>query len=1560
MSSCQEEFPLRFETEKNPSVGTMEIFSNSSWQKLCTSQWDEADENSTCMAMGYYNNGANDTWYAERGNATEMSTHYNCTIPTRCQNDLEKKQQFCKVPVRLNGANVEYGGRVEVFYKGKWAKICRNKWDFDDVKVICRQLGFEEALAEFIGSDIKAEGIPFAMSDVSCTGEEFELASCDRIDGKLNIPPQCQSDDKGSQALCQPKNKNVLERVELYFDIGSGEKLRCSIHNKTNHARWVINGGKLEITNSTSQRIRAGDNGDLFIDDVQLSDGGTYECQRLEYVQYYIVYINARFTEKTLDQQTVIAYESGIISCSADGTPSPQISWSKKGRKSLDPKRFTQVSNGSLRIGFVKPEDDGTFTCTMKQTKGAKRVTSKDKDIRVRVIIRPDVYISGASNLIIEGSSVNLTCEVVAGRPEPRITWLKNITLQRESSSLFFSEITKEDEGRYTCKAENEAGISTKDIKISVKVPPHVRSESRNLTIAFDYPFIRECYFRGDPQVSVNWTKDGVLISKNNTLVIRKATFKDKGYYECTAKNDYGEAKSSFWIDVTVFPQIIKPPINQSVTEGNSVNFSCRATGVPTPTLVWVFNNGDLPSGINQFNHKGESFLEFLSVTKGMEGTYKCEAKNKANTTSSSATLRVYGKASVQVFPDQYPAITAGDNLTLTCNVNEETINVTWKKDGDSPPERAKIDTRFDDKKSTFAVTEVVKEDSGVYSCEGRNKLGFVDRSFVKINIKAKQVPRAMQSFNTLWFYIGGSVAAAIVILLIAWYFCKLRRAAPPEVPPRLNEGEDEVEMDQLNLNTDGWEIAADRLNLREHIGRGAFGSVWRALLGRSRGRPGNRTVAAKCYLPISGEKGRKALLREIELLKLFGREGHENVVKFIGCVTVGVSRASSRSCTNILLDEHRVCKLTDFSLIRISNTAQEMPRGCIPIKWTAPEILFGHVEQLSTKSDVWSYGIVLYEIFTVGGIPYEGWSQSTTMKKIEEGYRLPKPEHIDDSLYAVMLNCWKYESASRPHFVKLYQTMDTYIKTKTYVDIFDDDKYDQDKYNFVDDRGAVANPEDAGPDELGAAAANPIGEVGEHGATAHPFLVAMDDDATAFPLGINVGDEGAPATDPDREVGEHGATAHPFVIAIDDGAQAFPFAINVPEKGAAAANLAHDVGKHGAAAHSFVVAIDDGATAFPFAINLQDKGAAAANLAHEVGKHGATAHPFVVAIDDGATAFPFAINLQDKGAAAGNLAREVGKHGATAHPSMVGIDDGATAFPLGIKVEEEGCAAYPFESDKKDMDAQAYPLESDTLPYLSENEEEDVDDSECPLAIEEEEIDDYECPLAIEEEEIDPLPSSLVMDEDGLAASACPLVTDEENSDSLACPLVVEEEDSNNSACSPVPGEEDLEATECLSVTEKEDPTSFARSANEVNKPDASPFPCVIEEEDLDSLEYNPLIEKEGLSDSVFPPEIQTDDEEGVTSEPENTVGYEGAVAVQSEKEAVEEEPKTCQLEYTKDEQDDLGNYMDDQSDAVDLFDGDAGVQEYDGNQLTAADIDETGSDEDEESSEATPLVQD
>ena len=108
---------------------------------------------------------------------------------------------FFTVAVRLAGVNgTNYAGRVEVFYQGKWGKICRNKWDINDVKVVCRQLGFQSALAEFIGMDTKDEIISAVMSDVECAGQESVLASCKRLDGKH---VKCAG-NIGAQALCVP------------------------------------------------------------------------------------------------------------------------------------------------------------------------------------------------------------------------------------------------------------------------------------------------------------------------------------------------------------------------------------------------------------------------------------------------------------------------------------------------------------------------------------------------------------------------------------------------------------------------------------------------------------------------------------------------------------------------------------------------------------------------------------------------------------------------------------------------------------------------------------------------------------------------------------------------------------------------------------------------------------------------------------------------------------------------------------------------------------------------------------------------------------------------------------------------------------------------------------------------------------------------------------------------------------------------------------------------------------------------------------------------------------
>lgn len=76
----------------------------------------------------------------------------------------------------------------------------------------------------------------------------------------------------------------------------------------------------------------------------------------------------------------------------------------------------------------------------------------------------------------------------------------------------------------------------------------------------------------------------------------------------------------------------------------------------------------------------------------------------------------------------------------MTCQVNEESVNITWKKDGESLKERAHIYNRLDETKSTLVITKVGEDDSGEYSCEASNKLGTVVRSSVTLNVKGKLV----------------------------------------------------------------------------------------------------------------------------------------------------------------------------------------------------------------------------------------------------------------------------------------------------------------------------------------------------------------------------------------------------------------------------------------------------------------------------------------------------------------------------------------------------------------------------------------------------------------------------------------------------------------------------------------------------------------------------------------------------------------------------------------------------------------------------------------------------
>ena len=98
-------------------------------------------------------------------------------------------------------------------------------------------------------------------------------------------------------------------------------------------------------------------------------------------------------------------------------------------------------------------------------------------------------------------------------------------------------------------------------------------------------------------------------------------------------------------------------------------------------------------------------------------------------------------------------------------------------------------------------------------------------------------------------------------------------------------------------------------------------------------------------------------------------------------------------------------------------------PYTQFPIKWTAPEAIL--YKRFTFKSDAWSFGILLYEIVTYGRFPYPGMNNQQVLEAVPVGYRMPCPHGCPESLYEVMLECWKDEANHRPTFETLQRKLE-------------------------------------------------------------------------------------------------------------------------------------------------------------------------------------------------------------------------------------------------------------------------------------------------------------------------------------------------------------------------------------------------------------------------------------------------------------------------------------------------------------------------------------------------------
>ncbi|XP_077468743.1 fibroblast growth factor receptor 2 isoform X8 [Stigmatopora argus] len=580
------------------------------------------------------------------------------------------------------------------------------------------------------------------------------------------------------------------------------------------------------------------------------------------------------------------------------------------------------------------------------------------------------------------------------------------------------------------------------------------------------------CAAGGNPRPKLRWLKNSrpfhqedrmggyKVRSQHWTLIMESVVPSDKGNYTCLVENEFGSISHTYTLDVverSPHRPILQAglPANTSVYVGEDARFVCKVYSDAQPHIQWlkhITQNGSRfgPDGHpyvkvlkrSGINSSDVEVLTLTNVTQDDAGEYICKVSNYIGEANQSGWLTVMPAAEKNVEP-----------------ISPDYVEIAIYCAG------------------VFLIACMV---GIVVVCRMRNTAKKPDFSGQPaVHKLSKQIPLRRQV--TVSADSSSSMNSNTPLVRIT-----TRRSSAHDDPiPEYELPEDPR-----------WEFSRDRLTLGKPLGEGCFGQVVMAeALGVDKDKPKEAvTVAVKMLKDDATEKDLSDLVSEMEMMKMIGK--HKNIINLLGACTqdgplyviveyaskgnlreylrarrppgmeysYDIARVSDEqlafkdlvSCTyqvargmeylasqkcihrdlaarNVLVTESNVMKIADFGLARDVHNIdyyKKTTNGRLPVKWMAPEALFDRV--YTHQSDVWSFGVLMWEIFTLGGSPYPGIPVEELFKLLKEGHRMDKPGNCTNELYMMMKDCWHAISSHRPTFKQLVEDLDRILTLST------------------------------------------------------------------------------------------------------------------------------------------------------------------------------------------------------------------------------------------------------------------------------------------------------------------------------------------------------------------------------------------------------------------------------------------------------------------------------------------------------------------------------------------------
>ncbi|XP_063673085.1 fibroblast growth factor receptor 1 isoform X9 [Pan troglodytes] len=582
-----------------------------------------------------------------------------------------------------------------------------------------------------------------------------------------------------------------------------------------------------------------------------------------------------------------------------------------------------------------------------------------------------------------------------------------------------------------------------------------------------------KCPSSGTPNPTLRWLKNGKEFKPDHRIggyKVRYATWSiimdsvvpsDKGNYTCIVENEYGSINHTYQLDVverSPHRPILQAglPANKTVALGSNVEFMCKVYSDPQPHIQWLKHievNGskigpdNLPyvqilktAGVNTTDKEME-VLHLRNVSFEDAGEYTCLAGNSIGLSHHSAWLTVLEAL------EERPAV-------MTSPLYLEIIIYCT---------------------GAFLISCMVGSVIVYKMKSGTKKSDF--HSQMAVHKLAKSIPLRRQ----VTVSADSSASMNSGVLLV-----RPSRLSSSGTPMLAGVSEYELPEDPR------WELPRDRLVLGKPLGEGCFGQVVLAeAIGLDKDKPNRVTkVAVKMLKSDATEKDLSDLISEMEMMKMIGK--HKNIINLLGACTQdgplyviveyaskgnlreylqarrppgleycynpshnpeeqlsskdlvscayqvarGMEYLASKKCIhrdlaarNVLVTEDNVMKIADFGLARDIHHIdyyKKTTNGRLPVKWMAPEALFDRI--YTHQSDVWSFGVLLWEIFTLGGSPYPGVPVEELFKLLKEGHRMDKPSNCTNELYMMMRDCWHAVPSQRPTFKQLVEDLDRIV----------------------------------------------------------------------------------------------------------------------------------------------------------------------------------------------------------------------------------------------------------------------------------------------------------------------------------------------------------------------------------------------------------------------------------------------------------------------------------------------------------------------------------------------------